>query len=537
MTSSFQELFQRSFGRSDSEMTLPEALIRQLKNRGSEVVLTDSFLQNRSLNGYQALTVGFLFEKWLRENVHEKRVGIVLPSGFAATVVNLGCVLAGKTPVNLNFTSGRASNEACIRKAEISTIFSVKTFQERFADFPWGDRVVDVKELFLRFSLLSKLAMFIQMRFLPASVIIQRAKLESVSVNEEVGILFTSGSSGEPKGVVLSHRNVLSNVLQIQNALGDLELKSMLGSLPIFHSFGFTVTLWWPLLGGPRVVTYPSPTETTALSEVIESHQIELLLSTPTFLRAFLRRSESKQLRSLKMVVTGAEKLPLSLLESFEKKFGISVCEGYGMTEASPVVSVNLIEKGGRSGSRREVGTVGKLLLGMDAEIRDPESLQPLSSGSGMIWLRGPNIFGGYLNDSKRSEEVLQEGWYKTGDLGYLNERGFLVISGRLSRFSKIGGEMVPHGVLEEKIMEALLWEENEQMGVAVVGIPDEFKGEAILILTTRKLDLEELRKKLLEAGIPALWIPKKQKLADTIPVLASGKLDLKALQKLALEV
>ena len=527
--------FSKNFwGASLKELTLPSLLLRQLKRRGSETLLIDAFLGDRTLNGYQTITIGLLMARWLKENVKEKRVGIVLPTGMAAFLVNLGCVLAGKIPVNLNFTAGRSSNESCIQKAGIQSIFTVAPMIEKFPNFPWGDQPHDVKAILTGFSKTKKITAFLQSFFLPPSCLSKSLQIPDSSTESEAALLFTSGSSGEPKGVVLTHRNILSNVLQVHSALRGLELDSLLGSLPVFHSFGFTVTLWWPLLGGPKVVTYPSPTETKALAETIERHQIKLLLSTPTFLRAFIRRATREQLRSLKMIVTGAEKLPQAVLEGFESKFGTPVCEGYGMTEATPVVSVNLLESNGKPGAQRKIGTVGKPLADVQVEIRDPFSEAVLSSGSGMIWIKGPNVFSGYLNDPERSDQVLKQSWYKTGDLGFLDETGFLVVEGRLSRFSKIGGEMVPHGVVEEKIQQVLGISDSEILEIAIAGVLDERKGEALLILTTREIDLESLRHQLLEQGLPALWIPRRLIRAKAIPTLASGKLDLKGLQELA---
>lgn len=528
---SFSEKF---WGAPITELRMAPLLIRQLKQRGSQSIVVDAFLEDRTLSGYQVLTMGLLMARWLRENVSEQRIGIVLPTGLGALLVNVGTLFAGKIPVNLNFTAGRHSNEICIRKSKIKTVITVGPMIEKFPDFPWGDKRFDVKSILAGFSKTQKITAFLESLLLPASWIEKRLSLPDSLSESEAALLFTSGSSGEPKGVALSHTNILSNVLQVHSALRGLELDSLLGSLPVFHSFGFTVTLWWPLLGGPKVVTYPSPTETKILAEIIERHQIKLLLSTPTFLRSFIRRASREQLRSLKMVVTGAEKLPMAVLEGFETKFGTAVCEGYGMTEATPVVSVNLLERDGSSGNRRKIGTVGKPLLNLQVEIRDPSTEAVLKSESGMIWIKGPNIFSGYLDDPERTAQVLKEKWYKTGDLGFVDESGFLIVEGRLSRFSKIGGEMVPHGVLEEKIQKALGISDSELLEIAIAGVIDEKKGEALLILTTREIDLESLRHQLLEEGLPALWIPKKLFRVEAIPTLASGKLDLKRLQDLA---
>ena len=344
--------------------------------------------------------------------------------------------------------------------------------------------------------------------------------------------------------MILTHRNILANTAQIGAVLAQTNLNSILGCLPVFHSFGFTVTFWWPMLGGPRVVTYPSPLDAQKLIETIERHRLELLITTPTFLRAFLRKAKREQLFTLKMVVTGAEKMPLDLLRDFEAKFGIRVSEGYGMTEASPVVAVNLLDEppsrmnpDGVLG--RRVGSVGRMVPGLTARIRDPETGADLSLfETGMLWLRGANVFEGYLKDTDRTCDVLQEGWYKTGDVGRLDEDGFLFIEGRMSRFSKIAGEMVPHLTVEQKIAEAIADTAVHHDGptVVVVGIPDEKKGESLVVLTTVPIEQGELRKKLNELGLPNLWVPKIIKQVPAIPLLATGKLDLRACHRLAVE-
>jgi len=297
-----------------------------------------------------------------------------------------------------------------------------------------------------------------------------------------------------------------------------------------------------PLLGGPRVVTYPNPLDAQKLVETIEKHKLQLLITTPTFLRAFLRKAKPEQLRSLKMVVTGAEKLPLDLLREFESKFGIQVSEGYGMTEASPVVAVNLFDEppsrmnpDGVLG--RRIGSVGRMVPGMTARIRDPETGEELDLfQSGMLWLRGANVFEGYFKETDQTTAVLQEGWYKTGDVGRLDEDGFLFIEGRMSRFSKIAGEMVPHLTVEQRIVEALDLHpaHGEGPAVAVVGLPDEKRGESLVVLTTVPVEQPELRKRLVAMGLPNLWIPKVVKKVAAIPIMATGKLDLRACHRLA---
>ena len=340
----------------------------------------------------------------------------------------------------------------------------------------------------------------------------------------------------------LSHRNVVGNVSQFRQLLDAKKTDAILGSLPFFHTFGSTVTLWYPLIEGVRIVTFPNPLEAAKCAALIEQYGLTFLLATPTFLRLYLRKAEPEQLRSLRLIIVGAEKLPLDLAKHFEERFHKKVFEGYGLTETAPAVSVNLPDQqpkkpGEHVQSSSRLGSVGRLAPGMAAEIREPETNRKLSLyDTGMLWLCGPNIFEGYLHDPKRTAEVLHDGWLKTGDIARFDEDGFLYIEGRLSRFSKIGGEMVPHEAIEQKIVDLLELSGRDERPIAVIGVQDEAKGEALVLLSAVDIDLAELRKKLQEAGVPNLWIPKHVQRVEAIPVLASGKLDLKKCQERAAE-
>ena len=375
----------------------------------------------------------------------------------------------------------------------------------------------------------------------PARLLLRLLQIPEEGGHAEAVLLFTSGSTGEPKGVVISHRNVVGNVSQFRQLLDATKDDAILASLPFFHTFGSTVTLWYPLIEGVPIVTYPNPLEATNNAALIERYKLTLLLATPTFLRGYLRKVDRDKLRSLRLVITGAEKLPLDLARNFEERFKQRVFEGYGLTETSPVVSVNLPEPqptrpGEQAQPSSRLGSVGKMAPGIAAEIREPGTNRKLSlHETGMLWLRGVNIFEGYLHDPQRTADVLQRGWLKTGDLGRFDEDGFLYIEGRLSRFSKIGGEMVPHEAIEHKIVDLLDLSGKDERTVAVVGMQDEAKGEALVLLSAADVDLAQLRKKLHEAGVPNLWIPKHVQRVKAIPVLASGKLDLKKCQELAL--
>ena len=517
---------------------LAETCVRGLKKRRFSTAVVDGVDQSK-LGRAKLLGAAAALSRYLRRECRDERIAIVLPASKGSVVANLAVTLAGKVPVDLNFTMGRAANESCCKRANLRVAISASAFMPRLKDFPWPERVLKLDELMPR--LKPQILFWWTMSILaPARLLLQMLGVPKKGGHDEASLLFTSGSTGEPKGVVLSHRNIVGNVSQFRELLDAKTDDAILASLPFFHSFGSTVTLWYPLIEAVRIVTYPSPLEVAKNAELIEQHKLTLLLATPTFLRGYLRKAEPHQLRSLRLVITGAEKLPLDLAKSFEDRFKQKVFEGYGLTETSPVVSVNLpepqpIKPGEQVQPSSRPGSTGKMAPGIAAEIREPETDRKLSlHETGMLWLRGVNIFEGYLHDQERTKEVLRDGWLKTGDIGRFDEDGFLYIEGRLSRFSKIGGEMVPHESVEQKIIDLLGLSGKDERTLAIVGVQDEAKGEALVLLSAVDVDLAALRKKLQDSGVPNLWIPKKVQRVESIPVLASGKLDLSRCAALA---
>lgn len=531
--------------RSILKSSLAMALLAGLKRHGSKKRIFDGS-DDSELRFDKILAASLAFSRFIRKETDKRRVAIVLPPGKAGLIANLAVILAGKIPVNLNFTAGHDAINSSIRQANIDRFITADPFVRKISSFPWPpnrdlifiERVLPtLKKKIISWAILSKI--------LPTSILGSILGLKKHSGDAEATLLFTSGSSGEPKGVVLSHRNVLANVCQFGTRLDLAPNASILGCLPLFHSFGCTVTLWFPIIEGINLVTYPSPLETKRLAELIALHQVDVFLATPTFLRGYMKRIEPAQLSSLKLVVTGAEKLPQSLANAFEEKFGIRPQEGYGLTETSPATNVNLPNPASSPDSisipSSKNGSVGQMLPGMAIKITDPASDEALPiNRQGMIWLKGPNVFSGYLGQPEKSAEVLTpDHWFRTGDVGRVDDDGFLHIEGRISRFSKIAGEMVPHETVEAAINKVLGLDSESERRIAVVGVPDEQKGEAILMLSTiAGLALEQecidLRYKLLDEGVSSLWCPKRIIPVSEIPVLASGKLDIKSCESLA---
>ena len=515
-----------------------------LASRPRQELIVDRSLQRRTMKSGFLLAVSFMLSRRLTDWTSKTRVGILFPPGLGAYIANLAVVLAGKVPVNLNFTLGASSAAACLQKADVDCLLTTERVQHKFPHFPWPESgIIDLVEEMKSMPKAKALALLSWIHLCPAKLLAKILKVPAEGGELEAGLLFTSGSSGEPKGVVLTHRNILANCAQI-DATGLLPVsEKVIANLPIFHSFGFTVTLWYPLLRGCSVVTLTSPLDVKKVAEAIKAESATILIGTPTFLKPYVKSIEAEQLASLKYVVAGAEKTPEGFTDAWEAHFGSLYLEGYGLTETSPVVSINTpwmpkgvnYPGGSTEGSRR--GSVGRMMPGHAARILNPDTMEDIEvTAVGLLMLKGPNIFRGYLGEPERTAEVKQDEWFITGDLARFDEDGFLFIEGRLSRFSKIAGEMVPHGTVEEVLIEAYNLLDAEQPILVVAGRPDEAKGEALVILATMDLELDDVREKLSAAGLTNLWIPKEIKRVEVIPTLATGKIDLRKVQDLALE-
>lgn len=522
---------------------LAREAVRALSKHPRHIAIVDRTAERREVSAGQVVAVAAVLARRLRATVPERRVGIVLPPGAGATIANLAVACAGKIPVNLNFTAGKAAVEASLKLGEISTVISADAMRAKVPNFPFPERTLDFKtEVAAAGGKKAIIPWLLAVNLLPNQWVASLMGLPRSGDQEEAALLFTSGSSGEPKGVVLTHRNILSNCAQISSLSILPESATMLGCLPVFHSFGFTVTLWYPFMRGCKVVTVPSPLDTKKIVDAIQQEKATVMIGAPTFIRPFLKKATREELKSLNLVVTGAEKLPMDLYDAFLAQFGIEILQGYGLTETTPAASINqyhppITTSTAEHQEGKRLGAVGRLLPGSTARITDPDTGEdlPLSS-TGMLWLKGPHVFPGYLKDPEKTAAAIKDGWFITGDLGRIDDDGFVFIEGRLSRFSKIGGEMVPHGTIEQRLITAFDWDQAEGPTAVVTGIPDSTKGEALVLLTTKDVAMGDVRSKLLEAGFPNLWVPKLIVKVEAIPVLGTGKTDLKGCRTLAIE-
>ena len=485
--------------------------------------------------------------------VRQQCVGLLLPSSVGGALANLAVSFLGKTPVNLNYTASKEALASAIRQCDISHVITSKAFLERFdfKDLPdlcsqagrprynW----LFLEDFASRITTGRKILALLKARLMPRLFLMDRSEhtgKHSQRVEDTAVIIFSSGSTGEPKGVMLTHYNIFSNVQSAQQVFHLNEDDVICGVLPFFHSFGYTVTLWLPLLAGVGVAYHYNPTEAERVAKLVVKHRCTFLATTPTFLQAYTRRVQPDQFKTLRSVITGAEKLKEPIATAFREKFGVMPMEGYGATELSPVASVNLpnVNVGGIEQKAYQPGSIGRPIPGVTMKVVSPDDLgRELGYGEdGLLLVKGPNVMKGYLGQPAKTAEVIREGWYVTGDIARISHDGFVTITDRLSRFSKIGGEMVPHQHIEEKL-QALLG--KEETVCAVTSAPDEKKGEQLVVLLTPEAgDPAEAHRLLAESNLPHLWVPAKKNFftIDAIPILGTGKVDLKGLSALARE-
>jgi acyl-[acyl-carrier-protein]-phospholipid O-acyltransferase / long-chain-fatty-acid--[acyl-carrier-protein] ligase len=467
----------------------------------------------------------------------QKMVGILLPPSVPGALVNLAALLIGKVPVNLNYTASAEILASCARQCELTTVITSKAFLER-VHIELPVQAVMLEDLAEKPGALERLSVALSSWLLPVRLIEKFVGAQRKTQLDDIAtIIFSSGSTGDPKGVVLTHYNVASNVEQLNQVFMLGPNDRVLGILPFFHSFGFTGTLCLPTAIGVGAVYHPTPLEPRAIGALVSQYSVTFLLATPTFLQTYTRRCEPEDFGSLQYVMAGAEKLPERISVAFEDRFGIRPLEGYGCTECAPAITVNTRDF--RAAQFRQVGakrsSIGHPLPGISVRIVSPESLAPLPTGeAGLLLVRGPNVMQGYLNRPEKTAEVLRDGWYNTGDIAAMDEDGFIRITDRLSRFSKIGGEMVPHIKVEDKLQE--ISGASEQV-FAVTAIPDEKKGERLIVLHTMPQDkLQEILDQLAKSDLPPLWKPRPDQFVriDALPYLGTGKLDLRRLKEIA---
>ncbi|MBN1902077.1 MFS transporter [Candidatus Sumerlaeota bacterium] len=533
-----QELSTQAFNlQKPSRMSLARMFVLSAKKNWFRFAMNDTL--GRNLTYGKCLTAAVMLKtelkRWIKD---ENKVGIVMPASVPGALVNIALTMMGKIPVNLNFTAPESSVRSAIEQAGIKTVLTSRKFLEKYRDFriPEETQTLYLEDLFAKIRTPQKISALLKAFFLPSFILTPAFRFKA---DDPATIIFSSGTTGEPKGVALSHHNIISNIEQMRMILHFSPKDNVCGALPFFHSFGYTVTLWLPLVSGFSVSYHPNPLDGAMIADLVRRNKSTMLLGTPTFLQMYMRKASPEDFKTLKWVVSGAEKLRKPISDAFERKFGIRPLEGYGATELSPVAAFNVpdVELGGVHQVGTKINSVGHPLPGISVKIIDPDSGRLLPMGEpGLLLVKGPNVMIGYLGKPDKTSEVLQDGWYNTGDIARMDEDGFITITDRISRFSKIGGEMVPHLAIEEEYLRGL--GATEQV-IAVTSIPDEKKGEKLVVLFTDQAGpLENLKTIMDQSAIPNLWKPHPDSYfkIDQIPLLGTGKVDLKGLKSLALQ-
>jgi len=519
-------------------MVVPRVFLRKCRQKPSEKKLADS--TGMELTRSSVLMRSLISRRLLLKSLKadERFVGILIPPSVGGVLANIAATLCGRVAVNLNYTVTSDILNYCIAQCGIKHVLTSRKFMERF-DFKLDAELIYLEDLREQVTLVDKLAGAFAAYLVPITILERWLGLHKLKPDDLFTIIYTSGSTGKPKGVMLSFDNIGTNISAIEVALMLDGHDTVCGILPLFHSMGFTIGMWAPLASDVKGAYHFSPLDAKVIGKLCQDYKITIMVSTPTFLRSYLRRCTPEEFASMELVVTGAEKLPNDLLAAFEERFKVRPMEGYGTTELSPVVSVNVPPNRTSDGTtkRAKVGTVGQPVQLVKAKIIHHETGAELGiDQSGLLLIKGPNVMQGYYKMPEQTAKVMRDGWYMTGDMGMIDADGFIHITGRVSRFSKIGGEMVPHIHIEEHL-QRILTDDEEKLVVAVTAVPDERKGERLIVFyLPNDKSVEQITKELVAAGLPNLWIPSPDSFfqVEAIPVLGTGKLDLQALKELA---
>lgn len=526
--------------------SIPLEVIDKMKEVKDHVIVADS--TNIELSGYKFLSAAILFKNLLKKSVQGNNVGLLLPASAAGTFINMSVLMLGKTAVNINYTADTEDVVKNIRASQIKTLISSRKFidklQDRGINLEWVSDEVEViylEDLKNSISKIKGILTYLCVKFLP-SFALKAIHVKKVDIDSTALIMFSSGSEGTPKGIELSHMNILGNTQQIASVLNVNDDDVLVGSLPLFHAFGICVTTFFPLIEGIKMVAHPDPTDGLAIGKMVNKYKATIMCGTSTFYRLYIMNKKLTPLmfESLRYVVSGAEKLSPKVKKDFKTKFGKDILEGYGTTETSPVASCNLpniLNKEDEIQIGSKTGTVGLPLPGTSFKIVDPKSFDPLGIGEeGMVLIGGVQVMKGYLNNEAKTNSVIKTidniSWYVTGDKGKLDSDGFLSIIDRYSRFAKLGGEMVSLGAIESKLLTLI---EKEDVDYVAISEKDEKKGEKVILLLSgmTQQEVDSLKVKVIKTFDNKLMIPTSYKIIEEIPKLGSGKKDYGKAKKL----
>lgn len=519
--------------------------VRLASRQPSRSCVIDGLGVTPELTYAEALTGAMCMTTLLRPILGEDRmVALWLPPSPGSMLANVVVAFLRKTSVNLNYTAGTDNVHSALSQCGVRHVLTSRKFVERVPlELPPGVEPIYLEDVRAKVTRWMRVKNYLLIRLLPGYFLEHFVlKLGRHNRDDIATIIFSSGSTGDPKGVMLTHGNIAANIESAVHGIHLDQADRLLGVLPMFHSFGYTITLWAPLNVGASIVYFPDPRAAREIGDLCKKYQCTVFLSTATFLRFCLKKCDPDAFNSLRVLICGAEKLPVSLQSEFLKKFGIPTMEGYGCTELSPAAAANMpdIDLGGLKLIGNRPGTIGPPLPGCAARIVDPDTLKPVPLGEeGLVMIYGANVMEGYLGRDDLTRAVRIDGWYITGDMGKLDEEGHVTLTGRLSRFAKVGGEMVPLERVEEELHG--LVDTGGERACVVTCVPDESRGERLIVLylSSLGLDVGAWQKRLCQRGLPTLWVPAERDFhpISELPLLGTGKLDLRGVKDLALQI
>ena len=498
-------------------MVLHHEFIKNAKRLGNKLAIKDRTL-NREVTYAKALIASLILGKKFKK-FKDGDIGVMIPTSAGGVLAVLGILMAGKVPVMINYSTGAADNcKYAQRKCGFKTIITSKALLEKI-NCPIIPGMVLLEDIMKDISIKEKLAAAISSK-LSASTII--ARLPKAKPDDNIVILFTSGSEKDPKAVQLTHKNLGSNIKDLEHVFKLTENEIVMSILPLFHVFGFNANFWMPLMVGCTSVTYANPLDYKKIPTMIKEEKATLIAATPIFFAGYLKASQPGDFESVRIALPGADKTPDWLRQGYRDKHNIELCEAYGATETSPGVSVN-------TPYDNRPGSIGKPLPGVQVRIVDLDTGKNLPHGNeGKILVKGDLVMKGYLNDVEETSLRIEDGWYDTGDMGAFDEDGYLWHRGRLRRFVKIGGEMVSL-VRTERVLESLL---PDGIDCCVVDVPDSVKGARIVAVVTKKVKegklIHEMGKEL-----PKIAIPKTFTIIPELPKMGTGKIDFRGITEM----
>ena len=501
-------------------MLLHHRFIEVARTHGDKLAIHDH-TANRKLT-YQRSLIGALILTRIFAKLEKGNIGLMVPTSAGCLLAKLGILMSGRTPVMINYSTGAEQNARYAqKKCDFRTIVTSRALLEKI-ECPHVDGMIYLEDIMASVTTLAKVRAAVLAK-LPAAVL--KRLVRGGRPDDNAVILFTSGSEKDPKAVQLTHRNIGANIAACSERFRFTENEVFLSTLPYFHVFGLTVNMWIPLCHGNTILTYANPLDYKKVCSIVREGKATLMVGTPSFFWGYLRKSEPGDFTSLRIALCGADKCSNALRDAFREKHGMELYEGYGATECSPVIAANSPED-------NRPGSVGKPIGGLRVRIENYETGEECAPGEdGRILIKGDSVMKGYFNDFEQTSLHIRRGWYDTGDMGNIDEDGYLWHVGRLKRFVKIGGEMVSLVKIEE-VLDRLL---PEDAHCCVVEIPDAIKGARIVAVTTVAVDQKNVKKRMGEQ-LPAIAVPKTFLVMDSLPKMGSGKIDFRAITELARE-